>query len=298
MNIFSATTKVNFELFAKTDGSLGKILANERYESAEIVILGCPLNNFLDAKNQLAEKDSMAENIRREFYKFTNFGINRKIFDLGNFNIQNSLEETVENYQYLVNQILQDRKRLIILGGGSDLAYLSGRTITQNFGKEWLAVNVSSHFGNSHFRLLEDNLLKSEYFYEVGYQNHLNSPIHFNKLQELKVNLISLEQLRSQETVDIRLREMMREKFVHHTSTLNTMFSFDARAVRSSDAPGSTTSSPIGLRAGEFLKLVEFARSLVNTKIIEFTEFSTKADFENRTAKLVAIAIHRICSNN
>ena len=32
---------------------------------------------------------------------------------------------------------------------------------------------------------LEENLLKPEYYYEVGYQNHLNSPKHFKYLKDL-----------------------------------------------------------------------------------------------------------------
>ncbi len=103
--------------------------------------------------------------------------------------------------------------------------------------------------------------------------------------------------MRSQESVDVRLRDLIREQFIHHTTTLNTMFSFDLQAVRTSDAPGTTFPSPIGFRGGEFLQLVEFARNLVNTKIIEFTEVNPNFDIDNNTARLVAIAIHRICSN-
>ncbi len=108
--------------------------------------------------------------------------------------------------------------------------------------------------------------------------------------------MVSLEQLRSRETADLELRELIRQEFIQHSRSMSILFNFSMNAVRASDAPGVTSSSPFGLRAGEFLTLVQFAAKLVNTKIIQFTELDSNSDIENRTAKLVAIAMHRFCS--
>ncbi|MBX7172048.1 MAG: arginase family protein [Pyrinomonadaceae bacterium] len=296
MDIFSQTTKPNFELINRAEGSLGEFVANGKYETAEIVILGFPSDEIIKQNGNRAGAALAPDKIREEFYKFTHFGINRKFFDLGNTIIHTDLAETYQVHQEIILQVLKDQKRLIILGGGNDLSYLSGSAMSQAFGQEWLGVNISSHFSKSHLKLLNEKKLKSEYFYEGGFQNHLNSVTHFKQLQNFGANLVSLEQLRSQENINVRLRDLMREQFIHHTSTINTMFSFDLQAVRASDAPGTTVTSPIGLRSGEFLNLVEFARNLVSSKIIEFTEVNPNFDIDNTTAKLVAIAIHRICS--
>ncbi|HRH46552.1 MAG TPA: arginase family protein [Pyrinomonadaceae bacterium] len=292
MDIFSFTTKTNIELDNPIDGNLGEIVIKEKYETAEIVILGCPPDV---STKQTGEKLQAPDKIRQEFYKFTDFGINRRIFDLGNLNPQPDLDSTFEVQNRIISQAITDRKKIIMLGG--NLTYPNGKAMAQAFGEEWLATNVSSQFSKPLQQLLQDNSLKAEYFYEVGFQNHLNSKQDFFRLENLGVNLISFEQLRSQETVDVRPREMMREKFIHHTTTLSTMFSFDLHSVCAADAPGTNAPSPIGLRAGEFLKLVEFARSLVNTKVIEFTGIDLNSDIDSRTAQLVAIALHRICSN-
>jgi len=66
--------------------------------------------------------------------------------------------------------------------------------------------------------------------------------------------------------------------------------------VRSADAPGTSAPSPLGLRAGEFITLVKYAASLANTRLIEFTEVNPNFDVDSRTAKLVAIGMHRFCS--
>jgi hypothetical protein len=67
-------------------------------------------------------------------------------------------------------------------------------------------------------------------------------------------------------------------------------------AVRSADAPGTSAPSPLGLRNSEFIQLVKYAASLANTKIIEFSEVNPKYDSDNRTSKLVAIAMHRFAA--
>ena len=145
--------------------------------------------------------------------------------------------------------------------------------------------------------MLEEKLIRPDYLYEVGFQAHFVSPNYYRYLQNLGVNMVSVDQLRSRETADLELRELMRQKFIHHSQSLTAFFGFDLHAVRSSDAPGTSVPSPIGLRSGEFLDLVQFAAKLVNTKIIEFTEVNPKYDFDNRTTKLVAVAMHRFCSS-
>jgi formiminoglutamase len=77
---------------------------------------------------------------------------------------------------------------------------------------------------------------------------------------------------------------------------MNTFFGFDMDAVRMADAPGTSSPSPLGLKAGEFIQLVKYAASLANTRIIEFTEVNPNFDIDNRTTKLVAIGMHRFCS--
>ena len=310
--IFELTTRPKSRFFVNrgnpSDIRLGETIPHISYGESEIVILGCPSDEGNRRNNGRLGAALSADKIREEFYQLTNFGINRKVFDLGNTILGATLEKTHTLQAEIAAQILRDKKRLVVLGGGSDLSFADGCAMAENFGGEWLAINVDPlfdvqadeihHSGTPFRQLLEGRYLKPEYFYEVGYQNHLNSPFYYKFLEELGVNLISLEQLRSQETVDVSLRDLMKEKFIHHTSSLNTLFSFDLQAVRASDAPGTSGPNPIGLRAGEFLTLVKFASNLANTKIIEFTEVNPNLDVNNLTAKLVAIAMHKVCTNS
>ncbi|MGI9056045.1 MAG: arginase family protein, partial [Pyrinomonadaceae bacterium] len=294
-DIFELTEKPDQKLIYETnklnDSRLGGFVLTEKkdYENADICILGF-------------QKDEkfVSDSIRQEFYRLTNFGINKKVLDLGNV-------KSVENYSQVIEKVLQDDKRLMIIGAGNELSYQSGFSMANVFGKDrWLAINVDSHLDSgfedrlpdtpSFQKLLKENLIVPKYFYEIGFQPYFCSPHFFRFLQNHDVKMVSLEQLRSRETADLELRELIRQEFISHSRSMSIFFNFSMNAVRASDAPGVSASSPFGLRAGEFLTLIQFAAKLINTKVIQFSEVNPTVDIENRTSKLVAIAMHRFCS--
>lgn len=311
--IFSQTIRPNPDLFFtrndKNDPRLGETVLREEkdYGSAEIVILGCPQDEGV-RRNQGREGAALAPSaIREQFYKLTTFNIRKKIFDLGDIKIAASLEETHDRHTSVVKQILEDRKRLIVLGGGNDISYADGVAMSEVFGNDnWLAINIDSHLdvriadqrnsGTPYRQLLEGEYLTPNHFFEVGYQTHFCSPVYYEYIRKLGVQRISLELLRSRSESDMELKELIKQKFIRHSSAMNVFFGFDLDVVRSADAPGVSAPSPLGLRAGEFIQLVKYAASLANTKMIEFSEVNPKFDADNRTTKLVAIAMHRFCS--
>ena len=312
-SIFENTTRPSEEVFFsrndKNDPRLGQIVAREEkaYDAADIVILGSPQDEGV-RRNQGREGAALAPfAIRQQFYRLTTFNVKRKIFDLGDIKIGSTLEATHDTHTAVVTQILRDGKRLIVLGGGNDISYPDGCAMAEVFGPEWwIGINIDSHLdvrlaeernsGTPYRQLLDEGRLLPKYFYEVGFQTHLCSPVYYEYIRGLGVNRISLEVLRSRTEVDQELKENIKQKFIGHSSSLNTFFGFDLDAVRSADAPGTSAPSPLGLRASEFIQLVKYAASLANTKIIEFSEVNPKFDLDNRTAKLVAIGMHRFCT--
>ena len=312
-NIFELTTRPDIELFFgpndPNDPRLGEIVSidPESYNIADIVILGCPQDEGVRRNNGRVGAAAAPDAIREQFYKLTPFNIKRKVFDVGNIVIGDSLEATHETHTAVVSQLLRDGKRVIVLGGGNDISFADGLAMADVYGPDWwIGINVDSHLdvriaeernsGTPYRQLLEGGHLLPTYFYEVGYQTHFASPVYYEYIRDLGVHRISLELLRSRAKADIELKEMIREKFIGHSSSLNTFFGFDMDAVRSADAPGTSAPSPLGLRAGEFIQLVKYAASLANTKIIEFSEVNPTYDIDNRTTKLVAIGMHRFCS--
>ncbi len=311
--IFELTTRPQQQVFFKrgdrNDPRLGEVVGREdtHYEAAEIAILGCPQDEGVRRNNGREGAALAPHKIREQFYKLTTFNIKKKIIDIGDVKIGSSLEDTHDNHCEIVKQVLADGKRLIVLGGGNDISYPDGRAMSEIFGAaNWIGINIDAHLdvriadqrnsGTPYRQLLEEKLLLPRYFYEVGYQTHFCSPVYYEYIRELGVNRISLELLRSRDEADLELKEHIKQHFVNHSSSMSTFFGFDLDVVRMADAPGTSAPSPLGLRAGEFIQLVKYAASLANTKLIEFSEVNPKYDEDDRTSKLVAIAMHRFCT--
>lgn len=312
-DIFEQTTRPNRDLFFSrndpNDPRMGDIVGTspEHYGGADVVVLGCPQDEGVRRNRGRIGAAEAPKAIRQQFYKLTTFNVRKKVFDLGDTVIGGTLEETHETHAAVVKQLLRDGKRVIVLGGGNDVSYPDGVAMAEVFGPEWwIGVNIDSHLdvrisdernsGTQFRQLLDEKLLLPSYFYEVGFQSHFCSPVYYEYIRDLGVHRISLEILRSRTEADVELKEQIRQKFIGHSSSLNTFFGFDIDAVRSADAPGTSSPSPLGLRAGEFVQLVKYAASLANTKIIEFTEVNPQYDVDDRTTRLVAIGMHRFCT--
>jgi formiminoglutamase len=313
-NIFELTTRPDRDLlFTRNDANdprLGEVVQTDQkeYTAADIVILGCPQDEGVRRNNGRVGAAEGPTEIRRQFYKLTPLNIKKRLFDLGDIVIGGTLEDTHETHYHVVRQLLADGKRVIVLGGGNDISYPDGCAMAEVFGAEkWIGISVDSHLdvriadernsGTPFRQLLEEGHLLPSFFYEVAYQTHFASPVYYKYLRDLGVNRISLEILRSRDQADLELKEKIRQRFIGQSSSLNTFFGFDIDAVRSSDAPGTSAPSPLGLRAGEFITLVKYAASLANTKLIEFSEMNPKYDIDDTTARLVAIAMHRFISH-
>src|SRR3954471_6879923 len=131
--IFELTTRPDPALFFSrqdvNDPRMGEFVRNkeEHYAAADIVILGCPQDEGVRRNGGRPGAAEAPDAIRRQFYKLTTMNIRRRIFDLGNISIGESLEETHDVLTAVVRQLLEDGKRLIVLGGGNDISYPDGR---------------------------------------------------------------------------------------------------------------------------------------------------------------------------
>ena len=303
-DIFQNTTRLNQGLFYRkndaNDVRLGETIPNCVYAESEVVILACPQDEGVRRNGGRVGAALAPEAIRRQFYKLTPFGISIKIFDIGDTFIKDSLEETHDLHTQIVEQILRDGKKIIILGGGNDVSFPDGFAMANIFGKDdWSAFNIDAHFdvradfprnsGTPYRQLLDGKYLSPENFHEIAYQPQATSPVYFDYLKNLQVNLLGLDEFNI-----LEFQTLIVDKLSDSPASL--FWGFDVDAVGASDAPGTSAPSPIGLSAREFCGLAKFAGSLANTKIIEFTEVNPNFDIDNRTAKLVAVAMHNFLS--
>ncbi len=310
-DIFELTTRPDPELFFSrndaNDPRLGEVVSAEpgEYESAQVVILGCPQDEGVRRNGGRAGAALAPDEIRRQFYKLTTFGIGVKIFDLGNTIIGSTLEETHDTHCEIIMKLLKHGKTVISLGGGNDLSYPDGKAMAETFGvPNWLAFNIDAHFdvradeprnsGTPYRQLLEEKHLKPENFAEMAYQPQAASPIYFEYLKKLGVMMKSLEEIKNSK---LRIENSFGFFIESHKSVSNVFWGFDVDSVRASDAPGVSAPSPVGLTAEEFVALAGFAGSRKETRLVEFTEVNPNFDIDNRTVKLAAVAMHKFCSS-
>lgn len=308
-DIFQNTTRPSQDLFFRkndpNDARLGEIVLSEieDYANARIVVLGCPQDEGVRRNGGRTGARLAPEAIRRQFYKLTTFGISAAIFDLGDTIIQSSLEETHDLHRKIVERILLDGKMIIVLGGGNDLSFADGCAMANHFGAEnWLGLNIDAHFdvradeprnsGTPYRQLLDGKLIAPKNFYEIAYQTQATSPIYFEYLRNLNVNLMNLEEFQIS-----KLQSLIQLRLASSDSPLAVFWGFDVDAVRAADAPGTSAPSPIGLSGAEFVALAGLAGGFPQTKIVEFTEVNPNFDIDDRTAKLVAVGMHKFISS-
>ncbi len=281
------------------DPRLGELVARDPadYARAEVVILGCPQDMGVERnRGRLGAREAPAE-IRRALYRLTPLGLAvdpTRIFDLGDVPIQPTLETNVELHQPIVRQVLEDGKRLIVLGGGNDIAYPDASALAL-VSARMLAFNIDAHFdvradtpmnsGTPYRQLIEGGFLAPERFYELGYQPQANAVAYLDYLTGRGAHAISLSAWRAQglmTVVDAAL-----------AADADAIFwGFDMDAVRGADAPGVSAVSPIGLGAEEFIALWSRAGTETRTRLVELSEVNPRYDVDGRTARLAALAIH------
>lgn len=310
MNIFDplATTRPAADLFYRrndaNDVRLGEVTAADEaaYAGAGVVVLGCPQDEGVRRNGGRVGAAKAPSEIRRWLYRLTvNRVQNVRLFDAGDVVIQPTLEETHALHTQIAHQILQDGKRLIVLGGGNDISYADVSALAQAAPRSAnrpraVAINVDAHFdlradavrnsGTPYRQILDEGILPPGQFYEVGYQPFANSPVYEKYAREKGVNLHDVNELR------VRGVETSTHHILSGASTDAWMFwGFDMDVVRSADAPGVSAPNPTGLTSDELCQMAAIAGADKRTRLIEFTECNPDHDSDGRTARLAAIAI-------
>ncbi|NIS17399.1 MAG: formimidoylglutamase [candidate division Zixibacteria bacterium] len=270
--------------------------APENYADADFVLLGCPQDEGVRRnKGKVGAKDGPAA-IRRSLYKFS---VPEKvgyceIFDLGDTIVDGSLEEIHDRQHDVVLKVLQDGKRLIILGGGNDISYPDGSALAKQ-SNDLLVFNVDSHFdvrkenirhsGTPYRQLLDEKQVRPDRLYEMAGKDIVNSPEYRRYLNETGAHVYPLEELRT-EGIDKIFKEILNSSESEHI-----FWGFDLDVVQAQDAPGVSAGYPIGLTAEEICYIAKIAGNDKRSRILELTELNPKYDIHERTAKLASMMI-------
>jgi formiminoglutamase len=225
------------------------------------------------------------------------------LFDLGDTVIQDTLEETHRLHREVVDRVLADGKKLVVLGGGNDISYPDCAAVSAFAGCDrLLAFNVDAHLdvrehpirhsGTPYRMLLEESLLVPANFHEIGYQAFAVAAAHLRYLREKGAHAIGMNELRQKGALSV-LENILRTSGARHI-----FWGLDMDSVCAADAPGVSAPNPIGLSAAEFCDIATLAGRDPRTTLFEISEVNPAYDTDQRTARLAAVAIHhflRMC---
>lgn len=266
------------------------------YAGAQVVLLGSPQDEGVRRNQGRPGAAAAPAEIRRALYRLSTNGIeSERLLDLGDVVPQKTLEETHGLQRRLVQQLLADGKRVIVLGGGNDIAYPDCAALAAT-AKDLLAFNIDRHFdvradpvrnsGTPYRQLIDENLLRPQSYYAIGVQPFANSAYYAEWLRQRGANTVSLAALR-----ELGITQTFR-RVLRARKADGLFWGFDLDVVCAADAPGVSAPAPTGLSAAELCQIATIAGSDARTRVVEFSEMNPTFDVDGATARLVAVAIY------
>lgn len=268
------------------DTQLGKHIAAYEdelpdIENADIVLIGCG-----EMRGQGLEYDnsSSPDAIRKEFYKLFHWHNNVNVADLGNVKRGASLQDTYAALQAIVSELLQQDKKVVILGGSHDItlaqynAYSSLEKII-----EVACVDAAVDL-NMDSVLIADNFLMDlltgepnyvKHYTHIGFQSYLVHPQMLETIDKLRFDCFRVGKVRE------NIEEM--EPAIRNAN----LFSFDISAIQFANAP-SNRLTPNGFNGEEACKLMQYAGMSDTVSSIGIYGYYPEHDIHNLTAKQIS----------
>ncbi len=272
------------------------------YAKAKIVLLGCPQDEGVRRNGGRIGASAAPATIRSCFYRLVATA-DSGLFDLGDTAIRGTLEETHQVHREVVQQVLADGKRLVVLGGGNDISYPDCGALSAIAGAaQVLAFNVDAHLdvrqypvrhsGTPYRMLLEERLLTPANFHEIAYQPFAVAAAHLDYLRTIGAHAIGMPELRQKGIVPVI------ESILRASEAASIFWGIDMDSVCAADAPGVSAPNALGLSAAELCDVATLAGGDLRSRILEITEVNPNYDVDQRTARLAAVAVHhfvRMC---
>ncbi|MEI8135429.1 MAG: formimidoylglutamase [bacterium] len=269
----------------------------ENIALAKVIIIGVPTDEGIRRNGGRVGAAQAPDAIRKQLDKLTPMATHGSIADLKVVDFGNvrgsTLEEMHNVARNAVSSFIESGKIIIALGGGHDITYPLVKGFVQGLGGTAISLlNIDAHLdvrekknglhhSGSSFRLLiKEGIVQGKNFAEFGIQSFCYSS---NDLSWLKSQGSSVYDFDDLSGVDPSSEV---EKLL--SSQLPQYVSFDIDSIRSSDAPGSSAPSPIGLTSEDAVNIFYDAGLHRGTQMVDIVEVNPLFDIDNRTAKLAA----------
>jgi formimidoylglutamase len=288
-----------------TDPRLADLIISHP-NSADVVIVGVPTDEGI-ARNDGRVGAAQAPTAIREWLRkltpyagpqFKHHLDEIRIADAGDV-ASGPLEAMHEEATQRIAEFIRAGKTVIALGGGHDITYATAKGFWNGIDNaEFGLVNIDAHLdvrekkngqhhSGSSFRLLiEEGVVSSRRFAEIGMQSFAAAHDHFDWLLERGSRILTFE-----DATNAHLPNAYEE--CEFAITLGdpdvpVYLSFDMDCVRASDAPGVSAPAPIGFLAEEAYELAVAAGLSKQVRMLDIVEVSPAHDVDSRTSRLAA----------
>jgi formiminoglutamase len=290
LNIADFLTPVNLAAISHDegykDGQLGKIVDVYQDEfpyldEAQIVLVGCGEQR---GSGLIHGQSKAPDIIRRHFYSLFYWHTDIKIADVGNISTGSLYTDSYAALKTVVQELMNDGKTVIILGGSHDLtlsqysAYSENKKLIEASCVDALIdLNLESPFRHENFLMEmltgEPNFIR--HYNHIGFQSYYVHPRMLETMDKLRFDCYRVGSVK--ETID----EM--EPVIRNSN----LFSFDITAIASAYAPAGTL-SPNGLNGEEACVLLRYAGMSPNVNSIGIYGYDPRHDRDELTAKQIA----------
>ncbi|SZD73493.1 Formimidoylglutamase [Candidatus Ornithobacterium hominis] len=225
------------------------------------------------------------------------------LLDAGDILCENGdLEKARELQTEIVSQMILQNQKPIVLGGGHEVALGNFAALFQHE-KNIGVINIDAHFDlrkpspqtNSGTGFYEMNALadknnsKFKYFC-LGIQSYGNTPILFQKADEIEANYIFAEEIHQ----NLNWEETLQE-FIEKVDVLYLTLDMDVFDV--AYAPGVSATCVNGLTPFQVQKILKLVSKSGKLALTDVAELNPNFDIDDCTAKLAAYMIAYIIEN-
>ena len=267
-------------------GQLGKTMQiyDEQFpdlDEADIVLIGCgeQRGSGMEGVYSLA-----ADNIRKYFYSLYYWHNDIRLADIGNIRIGSSQGDSYAALKTVVQELINERKTVIILGGSHDLTLAQYRAYTEN--KKLIEaccvdalidLDMDSPYANDNFlmEMLTDEPNFIHHYNHIGFQSYYVHPQMLETMDRLRFDCYRVGSVKE------NIEEM--EPVIRNCNLL----SFDISAIANAFAPANTLSSN-GFDGEQACVLMRYAGMSPNINTIGIYNYFPEQDRDNLTAKQIA----------
>ena len=269
------------------DGQIGKLITAYENEfpdlfETDIILVGCTEQRGAGNNNNL--HISAADAVRHQFYQLFHWHGDLKLADIGNIKNGASLVDTYAAVKTVINELISQKKTVILIGGSHDLtlaqyeAYVANKQIIEVSCIDALIdLNINSSYRSDNF-LME--MLTSEpnyvrHYNHIGFQSFYVHPHMLETMDKLRFDCYRVGNVKES------LEEM--EPVIRNCQ----LVSFDIAAIANAYAPANSI-SPNGLNGEEACLLFRYAGLSPNTNSIGIYGYDSGKDINELTAKQIS----------